>query len=114
MTNKELQKTMEFIIERQEVFADNMDKLSQNMDKADKRIGRLERGFVAVFDLVNETAKLQKDLTQSHAELRDAQKHTDDKLNILIDVVERFISEKPNGRSRNGRRRQTRKRNGRG
>src|SRR5713226_1058368 len=103
MTNKELQKVMEFIIERQEVFADNM-------DKADKRMSRLERGFVAVFDLVNETSKLQKELTESqkqlgakHKELVEAQKNTDDKLNVLIDVVERYFSERHNDRKRKRR-----------
>lgn len=105
MTNKELHKIMEFIIERQEVFA-------ENMDKADKRMGRLERGFVALFDFNNETARIQRELTESNKELREAQKHTDEKLNVLIDVVEKFISEKPSGRGRNGRKRTARKRNG--
>ena len=108
MTNKELQKMMEFVIQRQEVFA-------ENMDKAEKRMSRLERGFVAVFDLVNETAKLQKELTESQTELRakheelvEAQKNTDERLNVLINVVEKFISEKRNGSKRNHRKRKDR------
>lgn len=97
---------MEFIIERQEVFADNM-------DKADKRMSRFERGFVALFDFHNETARMQRELTESNKELREAQKHTDEKLNVLVDVVERFITEKRNGRKRNGNKRSS-KRNSRG
>jgi len=83
MTNEEIQKMMEFIIKQQEVF-------SENMEKAEKRMSRLESAFVTVFNLVNETAKLQKELTES-------QKHSDDKLNALINVVEQHISEGRNG-----------------
>ncbi len=96
MTNKELQKMMEFVIQRQEVFA-------ENMDKAEKRMSQLEKGFVGVFNIVSETAKLQRELAESqkdlqdkHKELAEAQAHTDDRLNTLINVVEKVI------RSRNG------------
>ena|SRR2546423_2863515 len=102
MTNKELQKLMEFIAERQEVFSANMDKLNEAMDKADKRLSRLERGFVALFDLQSETSRIQKDMAEANRELQQAQKHTEEKLNILIDVVERFISENRNGKQANG------------
>ncbi len=97
MTNKELQKMMEFVIQRQEVFA-------ENMDKAEKRMSQLEKGFVGVFNIVSETAKLQKELAVSqteihakHKEIVEAQAHTDDRLNALINVVEKVIS------SRNGK-----------
>ena len=83
MTNEEIQNMMEFIIKQQEVFA-------ENMDKAEKRMSRLESAFVTVFNLVNETAKLQKELTES-------QKHTDGKLDALINIVEQHISEGRNG-----------------
>ena len=50
MTNDELQKMLEFVAQRQEAFADNMDKLNAAMDKADKRISQLEGGFVSLFN----------------------------------------------------------------
>ena len=102
---------MEFIIQRQEVFSENMDKLGENMEKADKRISRLERGFVALFDLQNQISTNQKEMIETNRQLQDAQKHTDEKLNVLIDVVERFISAGSNGRKGNGRKRQKSKRN---
>ena len=83
MTNEEIQNMMEFIIKQQEVFA-------ENMDKAEKRMSRLESAFVTVLNLVNETAKLQKELTES-------QKHADGKLDALINIVEQHISEGRNG-----------------
>lgn len=90
MTNDEIQKMMEFVIQRQEVFA-------ENMDKAEKRMSQLERGFVSLFNVVTETAKIQKELAESQKDLQVTQAHTDDRLSALINVVERFISERRNG-----------------
>ena len=90
MTNEEIQKLMELVIQRQEVFA-------ENMDKAEKRMSQLERGFVSLFNVVSETARIQKELAESQKELQVKQIHTDDRLNALINVVERFISERRNG-----------------
>ena len=83
---------MEFVIQRQEVFA-------ENMDKAEKRMNQHERGFFSLFNLVGETAKIQKELAESQKDLQAKQAHTDDRLNALINVVEKFISEGRNGRN---------------
>lgn len=90
MTNEEIQKILEFVIKQQEGFA-------ENMDKADARMTRLEGAFVGLFNIVNETAKAQKELSDSQIVLVEAQKRTDERLNILIDTVERYIQ------GRNGR-----------
>jgi small-conductance mechanosensitive channel len=92
MTNEELQKMLEFVAQRQEVFA-------ANMDKAEKRMNQLERGFVSLFNLVNETAQIQRALAESQKELQAQQAHTDERLSALINVVEKFISEGRNGRN---------------
>ena len=92
MTNDELQKMLEFVAQRQGVFADNM-------DKAEKRMNQLERGFVSLFNVVTETAKIQKELAESQKEIQIQQAHTDERLSALINVVEKVISEGRNGRS---------------
>ena len=92
MTNDELQKMLEFVAQRQEVFADNM-------DKAEKRMNQLERGFVSLFNVVTETAKIQKELAESQKEIQIQQAHTDERLSALINVVEKVISEGRNGHS---------------
>ena len=92
MTSGELQKMLEFVAQRQEVFADNM-------DKAEKRMNQLERGFVSLFNVVTETAKIQKELAESQKEIQIQQAHTDERLSALINVVEKVISEGRNGRS---------------
>lgn len=92
MTNEEMQKMLEFVAQRQEVFA-------ENMDKAEKRMSQLERGFVSLFNVVNDTAKIQKELAESQKELQAQQAHTDERLSALINVVEKFISDGRNGRA---------------
>ena len=92
MTNEEMQKMLEFVTQRQEVFADNM-------DKAEKRMNQLERGFVPLFNVVNDTARIQKELAESQKELQAQQAHKDERLSALINVVEKFISEGRNGRA---------------
>ncbi len=92
MTNEEIQKMMEFIIKRQENFA-------ENMDKAETRMSRLEGAFVGVFNIVSETVKAQKELTETQKELAEAQKHTDERLSSLINTFERYLSERRNGKS---------------
>lgn len=99
MTNEGIQKMMEFIIKRQENFA-------ENMEKAETRMSRLEGAFVGVFNIVSETVKAQKELTETQKEfaeaqkgLAEAQKHTDERLSAFINTVERYISERRNGQS---------------
>lgn len=92
MTNEEIQKIMEFIIKRQENFA-------ENMEKAEMRMNRLEGAFVGVFNIISETVKAQKELTEAQKELAEAQKHTDERLSALINTIERYISEGRNGKS---------------
>lgn len=92
MTNEEIQRTMEFIIQRQEEFAGNM-------EKAEARMGRMETAFVTLFNLVAETAKAQKELAITVSELVTAQAQTDERLSALINTVERYISEGRNGKA---------------
>jgi DNA repair ATPase RecN len=91
---------MEFIIKQQESFA-------ESMDQADGRMNALERAFVSIFNIVSETVKELKDLTGkvgSLAEkidaLADAQANTEERLNIFITTVERYISNGRTGESR--------------
>ena len=93
MTNEEIQKTMDFIIKQQEHFA-------ESMEKADSRMNRLESAFVTIFNMVTETAKALKNLTDKINVLPKVQANTDDRLNIFITTVERYISDRRNGESR--------------
>jgi chromosome segregation ATPase len=97
MTNEEIQRTMEFIIKQQESFA-------ESMERADERITRLERALIGIVDIVTETvrelrglAAQVEELVEKVGALTDRLGNTDDRLNIFITTVERYISEKQNG-----------------
>ncbi len=92
MSNEEIQRTMEFIIQRQEQFA-------ENMGKAEARMGRIETAVVGLFSIVTETAKAQKELAGTVSELVAAQAQTDERLSALINTVERYINEGRNGKA---------------
>jgi predicted nucleic acid-binding Zn-ribbon protein len=95
MTNEELQKTMEFIIKQQESFSEHMEQLRESHAKGEARLTRLESAFVNLYNTVTEIGKAQKDLTEKVGELAESQAHTDQKLNVLIDI----LNEGRNGKS---------------
>lgn len=82
MTNDEIQRIMDFIIKQQESFA-------EGMTQAESRISRLETATVNLYNTVIEVAKAQKDLALKMTELAEAQAHTDQRLNVIIDIIER-------------------------
>ncbi len=107
MTNEEIQRTMEFIIRQQESFSENMELLREVQAKGESRISRLEGALVTLFNTVSKMSDTVGDLSGSvgelskaHMELTAAQARTDELLNTLINVVERYISEGRNGKPR--------------
>jgi exonuclease VII small subunit len=87
MTNEEIQRVMEFIIKQQESFA-------EGMTKAETRLTRLEGSFVHLHEVVSELGKAQKTLTDTVTQLAESQKqlaeslaHTDQRVNVLIDIL---------------------------
>lgn len=116
MTNEEMNKKMEFILEQQAQFAVNLQRLEERMEdfqmKAEARLSRLEGAVVGVVGLIDRMIKVQErtdenvaELTKQVLALAEAQirtdkrlVETDERLNTLITVVERFISEGRNGR----------------
>lgn len=103
MSEEELQKKMEFIIEQQA-------QLVANQGKANERLTRLENVVVRLYEdteaKLNALVDAQMRTEASVAALAEAQLRTDSKLaetderlNSLITVVERYVSERRNGQS---------------
>ena len=111
MTNEERDKLMEFILQSQansEARLQKLEemhlKLEESHQQSDTRMSRLEKAFVSGFNIVMEIADAQKALTETQQaltvevkELRAAQSATAEKLDIFINVLERYISERRNG-----------------
>jgi predicted nuclease with TOPRIM domain len=88
MTNEEIQKVMEFIIKQQESFAGGMERMRESQERAEERIGKLETAAVHLYNAVTELNKAQRDLTVKMSELAEAQAHTEQRLNVIIDIIE--------------------------
>ena len=88
MTNEEIQRVMEFIIKQQESFAEGMERMRRSQEMAEERIGQLETAAIHLYNAVTDLNKSQKDLAVKMTELAEAQAHTDQRLNVLIDIIE--------------------------
>src|SRR5438270_9703426 len=97
MTNEEIQRVMESIIKQQESLSDRMEQMLELHAQSEKRISRLETAVIHLYNTINEVGKAQKDLAVKMAELAEAQAHTDQRVNALIDVIEQWRNGKSQG-----------------
>lgn len=88
MTNEELEKAMQFILEQQAQFAANQQQLGE-------RVTRLETNMA-------EMAQAQTHMSEVIAVMADTHRHTEEKLDAFIGVLERYISEGRNGNGNSG------------
>ncbi|HEY0407077.1 MAG TPA: hypothetical protein VGC89_15205 [Pyrinomonadaceae bacterium] len=106
MTNEELEKAMQFILEQQAQFAvnqqqvgervsrleTNMAEFAANQQQVGERVSRLETNMA-------EMARTQTHMNEVVAVMADTHRQTEEKLDAFIGVLERFISEGRNGKS---------------
>jgi hypothetical protein len=85
MTNEEIQRVMEFIIKQQESFSE---KLEQMREIHNLRISSVETAVVHLYNASTDLYKAQEKLATKMIELAEAQAHTDQRLNVLIDIVQ--------------------------
>jgi len=94
MTNEEIQRTMEFILEQQAQFAANIQRLQEERIRDNPRLTRLEESFQLLVRLAENTdTRLDRlesstsTLEGNMAALAAAQTHTDERLSALIEIV---------------------------
>jgi uncharacterized coiled-coil protein SlyX len=88
MTQEEIEKTIQFILEQQAQFSINQQGVSE-------RVTRLETNMA-------EMARAQIHLNEVVAVMADTHKHTEEKLDAFIGVLERYISDGRNGGDKSG------------
>ncbi|HEX9918369.1 MAG TPA: hypothetical protein VGA87_04330 [Pyrinomonadaceae bacterium] len=106
--DEENQRTMKFILDQQAQFTADMHQLREAQAQADERWGRTEEGIRALLAIAEIHEGEIKSLAETQAAQAEAQAEaqartdkqmaeTDERLNALVNVVERIISERRNG-----------------
>jgi hypothetical protein len=113
MTNEEMQKTIEFILEQQAQFVTRVQKDEERLTRledafttlvniariTDERLDVVESGLSSLTEKMAALAEAQARTESRIIELAEAQAHGDQRLNALIDIVERYINRGGNGGS---------------
>jgi len=102
MTGDEMQRAIDFIVEQEAKSSAKIDALAEAQKQAQKdaeqRWGRTEEGIRALLAIAELHEKEIQANTQQILSLGETTRATDDRLNVLINVVERHISEGHNGK----------------
>ena len=109
MTNAEMQKTMEFIVNQQAQSSGKIDALSEvqreahhaaeeRWKRSDERWERTEEGIRALLAIAQIHEGEIATLGEKIAEVSENGRATDERLSALINTVERQISEGRNGK----------------
>lgn len=106
MTWEEMERTMAFIVEQQAQTNVTVGRLSERIDALTVKVDRNTDGISALLAVSEIQAAEIRDMTESIRTLADRQREadergrqTDERLNALINIVERHISEVRNGKA---------------
>ena len=98
MTDEEMQKAIDFIVEQEARSSAKIDAVAEAQNRAEERWIRTEEGIRALLAIAELHEKEIHANTQQILSLGETTRATDDRLNVLINVVERHISEGRNGK----------------
>ena len=93
--NDEMQRTMQFILEQQAQF-------TVNQQKAEERVTKIEENLVELTQAQTSLARAQTHINGVVAAMLETHKHTEEKLEAFIGVLERYISLRQNGGANEG------------
>ena len=86
----EMQRTMQFILDQQAQFAVNLQKVEERVSRVEENIADLARAQA-------EMTRSQTHMNEVVAVMAETHKHTEEKLEAFIGVLERYISSGKNG-----------------
>jgi hypothetical protein len=81
MTDEDRQRTMDFILAQQAQFSINIESLREAQARTDATVAQLANQVQII-------ARQQEHMNEVVAVIADAQQHTDERLNALIDIVQ--------------------------
>jgi proline dehydrogenase len=95
MTNEEIERAIEFVVNQQARFAEDQQKLATDIrGLADAHV-RTERTLGTTVEVLGRIAETQLEMAEAQKRTDEALAETNERLNSLIVVVERYFS---NGR----------------
>ncbi len=101
MTNEEVERAIQFILEQQAQFAAELQKtelrMQQFREQVQEQMGKLTDAVITVTGLVGKIGEAQVRADEKIAEWAERGRETEERLNAFIVVVERYISERHNG-----------------
>jgi chromosome segregation ATPase len=92
-----MRRTMQFILEQQTQFTATVGRLSEKVERLSDKVDRTTDGInslLAIAELHDREIAL---LGESLSAVDERVRQTDERLNALINTVERYISERRNG-----------------
>jgi FtsZ-binding cell division protein ZapB len=113
MSSEEMQRTMQFILEQQAQLTATVGRLSEKVDRTadgissllaiaeihDREIGELRESVNAMQESVNAMRESVNAVSESVNAVDERGRDTNERLNALINTVERYISERRNGQA---------------
>ena len=105
MTNEEMERAMDFIVHQQAESSAKIDALIESQKEFDERFKRTEEGIrslLAIAEIhereINTVSHQIGSVSRNIATLAETTRATDERLNALINVVERQIANGRNGK----------------
>ena len=92
MNNEQFERRMEFIVEQQAKNTVDIQKLQEAQAELTTKHNHLTEALTTVVGMVGKLAESQQRTHEQLTELTTKQAETDDRLNVLINVVERYFS----------------------
>ena len=80
---------LDTVVEQQATFAENQRKAEQRQTKTDEQVANNTKSITALLALAEMHAK---ETTRLNREMNEQFKRTDERINALVDVVERYIT----------------------
>lgn len=99
MDEEKFQRAIDIILQNQAQFYSDLQQLQEGQKEAKKRADVLERVSLNLYNSSVEQGKNIAELTGDIRELRDVQKETDERLNAVIFMAEKFFGGQ-NGKSK--------------